>query len=133
MPQRFGALILGLLSVVTLALSAAGVYGMVTFVVRRRTRELGIRTALGAGRGRVLGHAVGRTAIGVGAGLVVGVALAGLTTRFVESWLVGVTPLDPASFVGATVVLAGAAGVAALVPAWRAVRLDSRRVIEPEG
>lgn len=133
MPQRFGALILGLLSVVTLALSAAGVYGMVTFVVRRRTRELGIRTALGAGPGRVLGHAVGRTAIGVGAGLVVGVALAGLTTRFVESWLVGVTPLDPASFVGATVVLAGAAGVAALVPAWRAVRLDPRRIIEPEG
>lgn len=132
MPQRFGGLLLGLLAGVTLAVSAIGVYGMVTFGVRRRTREIGIRLALGASPREIVAAAVAGAGAAVGAGILVGLALAGGLARFVEEYLYGVAPLDPPSFVGAAAVLAGAALLAAVLPAWRAVTLDPRTAIGGE-
>jgi predicted lysophospholipase L1 biosynthesis ABC-type transport system permease subunit len=133
MPQRFGGLLLGLLAAVTLAVSAIGVYGMVTFGVRRRTREIGIRLALGASPRRIVSATVAVAAAAVAAGIGAGLALAGALARFVEEYLYGVAPLDPPSFVGGGAVLACAALLAALLPARRAVRVDPRTAMGDDG
>lgn len=132
MPQRFGALLLGLLGLVTLVVCAVGVFAMVTFGVRRRTREIGIRMALGAGPTRVAAAVVARAALAVAGGVAVGAGLAMVLTRYVGEYLFGVTPLDPTSFAAAIAVLSTTALVAALLPARRAVAIDPAEAVAGE-
>jgi ABC-type antimicrobial peptide transport system permease subunit len=111
-------------ALVALALAAVGVYGVIAYSVARRTRELGIRAALGAAPGDlvrdvVLGG-VQLAAIGIAAGCV-GAMLAG---RLLTSMLYGLTPRDPATLAGAVAVLALVAIVACWLPARRASRID---------
>ncbi len=115
---------LGIFAALALALSSVGIYGVTSYVVSERTREFGIRMALGAERGDVLRMVVGQgmflAALGVGAGLLGAAAL----TRFLAAFLYGVHPADPATFALASALLAGIALLASFVPARRAAKVD---------
>ena len=122
--QRLGAFVLGLFSLLALAITMVGIYGLSGYGVTQRTREIGIRLALGA-RARsvvklVLIENVVTIALGIGVGLVVSVA----ATRSVRSFLYGVSAMDLVTFVGASVILLVTGVLAALIPALRATRVD---------
>jgi hypothetical protein len=124
--------LLGALSVVTVVLAGVGLYGLVSHGVTLRTREFGIRIALGAAERRIL-----RTAMRSGlrlavAGIVLGVLGAVALTRVLRAYLFGVSPLDPLSLIVATAVLAFAALLASWVPARRAARVDPMVALRTE-
>ena len=121
---RFATLLLTLFAGVALALTAVGVYGMVSWAVRSRTAEIGIRMALGADRRAVVGRLVAGGMLPVVIGLGIGVAGGMLGTRALEGMLHGVTKTDPLSFAAAAVALAVVGLVAACLPAQRAARID---------
>ncbi len=123
-PYRFNAIVIGGFAALTLALAIVGVYGVMAAMVGQRTREYGVRLALGATRARVNRHVLGLAAVPIGGGIVAGVVVAAWTARFLGSLLYGVVPLDPVSFGAAAVVLAITGAAAALVPAQRASRVD---------
>jgi len=121
---RFTSVLLSIFAALALTLSAVGIYGVLSYVVSRRTREIGIRVAIGAGRARVLtmvlGSGVSLAVYGIGAGLV----LAFGVTRLLRGLLHGVPPADPATFVVVAATLTAVAALASVVPAWRASRVD---------
>ena len=120
----FMSVLLSIFAILALSLSAIGIYGVLSYVVSRRTREIGIRVAIGAGRARVLRmvlrNGLSLALIGIGAGLV----LAFGVTRLLSGLLHGVQPADPATFAAVAVALIGVAALASAVPAWRASRVD---------
>jgi predicted permease len=113
-------------------LAAIGTYGVLSYVVTERRREIGIRMALGAERGRVLrnvmGHGLKMTCVGLAAGL----AGALLLTRLMETLLFGVRPIDPATLVGVAALITAVAAAASLVPAVRATRVDPMVALRDE-
>jgi predicted permease len=121
---RFSAVLLGLFAFVALSLAVMGIYGVMSFSVAQRTREIGIRMALGAGRSRVLGLVVREGVWLIGAGVVIGLAAALAFTRVLRTMLFEVTTADPWTYGAMMVVLAGAAFVASWIPARRAARVD---------
>jgi predicted permease len=121
---RFSAVLLGLFAVVALSLAVMGIYGVMSFAVAQRTREIGIRMALGADRRRVLGLILGEGALLAGVGVVIGVVGALAATRALASMLFEVTPTDPWTYGAMVAVLAAAALVASLIPARRAAGVD---------
>ena len=124
---RFAARLMGGISLLAMLLAGLGTYAVVAFSVARRSSELGIRMALGAGQGRVVRMVVGETAGTVGFGLAAGVAVAAFAAPRLESLLFGVAPLDPLTFAGAVLLLASVAGIAAYIPARRAARANPVR------
>jgi len=128
----FTIVILGAAAVITLLLGAIGLYGVMAYLVTLRTRELGVRIALGAQPRAVAmmmtNHGLVLTAIGVGGGLV----LFGLVARFLRSFLFGVAPGDPVTLASASVLLAGIAALASWIPARRAARLDPSSALRSE-
>ena len=122
--RRFLLLLVGVFAASALLLAAVGIYGIVAFSVARRTREIGIRMALGAERRDVLrmlvGEGAGLALTGIAAGIVVSLAV----TRLVASLLFGVRATDPVTFGAVSALLAGAALAASYLPARRAMRLD---------
>jgi predicted permease len=131
-PQRLAASIAGILGMVGLFLAAIGIYGVIAYDVARRIREIGIRMALGAdGRSVValiLRHGVVLTSIGVAIGLTLSAAAA----RVAESFLFGVTPLDPLAFAGGGLLFVVVALVACVGPARRASRVDPMTALRAE-
>ena len=122
--QNFNLVLLGLFAAMALVLAAVGVYGVMSYGVEERTREIGIRTALGAGR-RDIQRLVLLEALRVAiAGVAAGVAASFGLTRLIASQLFGVEPSDPVTFVLAPVVLIAVALAAACIPAMRAARVD---------
>ena len=121
---RLYAQLMGAFSLVALVIAALGIHGVMAYTVAQRTREIGIRMALGAARADVqrlvVGQALRLTLIGAGIGL----ALAFWLTRYMQSQLLGVRPDDPPTFVGVTLILALSSVVAAWIPTARAVRVD---------
>jgi putative ABC transport system permease protein len=121
---RFTSVLLTIFGGLALTLSAIGIYGVLSYVVSRRTREIGIRVAIGAGRTAVLrmvlAGGLSLAAAGVGAGLI----LAFTTTRLLRGLLHGVTPADPTTFAVVTVGLLAVAAIASALPAWRASRVN---------
>lgn len=105
-------------------LALVGVYGLLSFSVSRRVRELGVRMALGAGRGRVLRLVLQQSVRLVATGLVVGVPLTIALSRLLRTLVFGVTPGDPATIAGMSAAIAAAALLASLPPALRAARID---------
>jgi len=105
-------------------LALAGVYGVLSYAVSRRTSEIGVRLALGAKRGQVLGLIVSQGMRPVLLGLVIGTGLAFGLTRLMASMLFGVGATDPVTFAGVATILALAAIAACWLPAWQATRLD---------
>jgi putative ABC transport system permease protein len=123
-PYRFNAIVIGGFAALTLALAIVGVYGVMATMVGQRTREYGVRLALGATRARVNRHVLSLAAVPIGAGIAAGIVVAAWAARFLGSLLYGVVPLDPVSFGAAAIVLALSGAAAALVPARRASRVD---------
>ncbi|MBA2241751.1 MAG: ABC transporter permease [Chthoniobacterales bacterium] len=123
-PSWMGAVLLGAFGVLALVLASMGVYGVMAYSVSQRTRELGIRMALGAQSHQVISlvlrQGMALAAIGLGLGLLLAVS----ATRWIGSLLYGVNPSDPLVFLGVTVLLAAAAFAACYFPARRAVRID---------
>lgn len=122
--QRLAASVGGTLGLLGLALAVLGLYGVVAFSVSRRTRELGIRMALGAARGRVLGLVVGEGLWLALVGLAIGLPLAIVVARLLRSLLFGVAPTDPLTFGGVALLLIGCALLGSYLPARRAARVD---------
>jgi ABC-type antimicrobial peptide transport system permease subunit len=105
-------------------LASVGLYGVVAFAVARRTREIGIRMALGAQRGDILGAVLQHMLIVVGSGIVAGVVAAYAGSRLLGSMLFEVKATDVFSYAGACLLLIGVAGAAAYLPARRATLID---------
>jgi putative ABC transport system permease protein len=121
---RFRTLILGVFSAIALLLAAIGIYGVVSFSVSRRTREIGVRMALGATPASVLRLVIGESAKLLLLGLAVGIPAALLLTRFMSTLLFGVAPTDPLTFAVVALLLAFVTLAAAYLPARRAMRVD---------
>jgi len=122
--RRYTLLLLGTFAVVDLVLAAIGVYGVISYVTAQRTREFGIRIALGATRGGVIGHVLRHGLRLTILGAMIGLLGAFAITRSLSALLFEVTPLDPISYSAAVVLLALISICACLVPAWRASRVD---------
>jgi predicted permease len=122
--RRFTMLLLIIFAATALLLAAVGIYGVMSYTVTRRTRELGIRTTLGASRGEIVGLVLRQgmrlAAIGMAAGLVAALAL----TRLMAGLLYGVRPADPVTLVAVTLLLGGIAFLACYIPARRATAVD---------
>jgi putative ABC transport system permease protein len=121
---RFTGVLLATFAAIALVLSAIGVYGVLSYLVSRRTREIGIRLAIGAGRGEVLRMVLANGLILALLGIAAGLAVAFAVTRFMRSLLHGVSPFDPLTFAVVGGVLTAVAILSSLVPAWRATRVD---------
>jgi putative ABC transport system permease protein len=123
-PQRFNLLLVAAFAVVALVLTAAGLYGVMGYLVSQRTHEIGVRMALGAQPRQVfalvLGHAGAMTLVGIVAGILAALGL----TRSMRSLLFGVSAADRAVYVAVSLLLAVVALAAAAVPASRATRVD---------
>jgi putative ABC transport system permease protein len=122
--RRFGLLLLGAFAALALALAAVGLSGVIAYAVSERTREIGIRMALGADRGDVLSLVVGKGLAMAAAGVLIGLPVAFGLSRYLASALYGIAPSDPVTYLLIPVVLLTAALFAAYVPARRATRVD---------
>jgi len=122
--QKFIAVLLGVFSATALLLTMVGIYGVVAYSVAQRTRELGIRMALGAERGDVLRLVVGQAAILALAGIVLGLAGSFALTRWLASLLFQTSATDPATYAIGALTFALAALLASYLPARRATRID---------
>jgi predicted permease len=130
--RRFILVLVAAFGALALTLAAVGVYGVMALVVGERTREMGLRLALGAEPSSVLRMVVAQAARFAGAGIVVGLGLAWLLTPLLTSQLYGVRPGDPLTFAAVTALLLLVALVAAMVPARRAMRLDPMTALRNE-
>jgi ABC-type antimicrobial peptide transport system permease subunit len=115
-----------------LVLGLVGIYGVIGYMLAQRTREIGIRIALGARNGVLQRMMLGRILVPVLAGVVLGVGGAAALSRFIGSLLFGVTPLDPGTYVLAALVLVATAVVAAYLPARRVAQVDPMRALRAE-
>ena len=129
---RFNALLLSLFAGIALLLTGVGLYGVLAYAVAVRTREIVIRMALGARRADILGMIVRRGLSLAMTGVAVGLAGALLVTRLLRSLLFQVAPSDPATYVGAAILLAAVALLASGVPAYRATRLNPTEALRGE-
>jgi predicted permease len=114
----------GAFAVIALALAAVGVYGVISYAVSQRTQEIGVRVALGAQHWDVLRLVLRDGALLGGVGIAIGLAGSLVVTRFLRTMLFGISPFDPTSFAGVSLMLAGIALVATYVPARRAAKVD---------
>jgi putative ABC transport system permease protein len=129
---RFYLLLMGVFAGVAVLLAAVGVYGVISYSVARRTREIGVRLALGAHRGKVFGLIVRQGMRLAVIGGAVGLVGALLVTRFLRTLLFGVQPTDPATFVLGTVILGIVALAACAIPARRAAGVEPATVLRGE-
>ncbi len=130
--ERFRTTVLATFGLLALALAAIGVYGVISYGVIQRSREIGIRMALGARRAEILRLVVGESMTTVGIGIAAGVLAAVGLSRFITSLLYAVRPHDPATFVAISCLIAAVALAASLVPARRAMRVDPARTLRAE-
>jgi putative ABC transport system permease protein len=130
--QRLSALLLGVFAGVALLLAAVGIYGVLSYIVRGRSREIGIRTALGAQRPDVLRLVIVEGMWPVLGGIVAGTIAALASARVLETLVFGVSASDPLTLAAVAAALAFVALMASLVPAYRALRLDAVKVLRAE-
>jgi len=131
-PVRFTGTLIGIFAVIAVLLAAIGLYGVLSTIVRQRTAEIGMRMVFGAPRNSILNLVVGEGLRLSAAGIGVGLMAAAVVTRTMASMLVGVSPNDPATFIGIVVLFAVITVLASWVPAWRASRLDPMDALREE-
>jgi putative ABC transport system permease protein len=122
--QRFASVIYGTFAIAALLLAAVGLYGVVSGLVAERTREFGIRSALGATRSDIVRGVLGNGLVFTVIGVAIGLAAASATSRLLETLLYGVSRADPATYAGVVVLLASVAALACWAPARRAAAVD---------
>jgi putative ABC transport system permease protein len=122
--RRFSLMLLGIFAGTALLLAVSGIYGLVSYVVAQRTREIGIRLALGAPAGTVLGMVVRGGVLLTIAGVVAGLLIALASTRLLSGLLFGISTTDPLTFIAVPLLLIGVAAIASFVPARRSTRVD---------
>jgi putative ABC transport system permease protein len=121
---RISMLLLVAFAATALMLAAVGIYGVVSYSVTQRTRELGVRMALGADAGQTLRAVLGGSMLLVGVGTICGLAVSIATTRAIGSLLYEVSPLDPLVLAGVSALIAGCGLAASYLPARRATKVD---------
>jgi ABC-type antimicrobial peptide transport system permease subunit len=126
------ALLSGFFGALALLLASIGLYGIMAYTVARRRNEIGVRIALGAEFGRVVRMVLGEVGRIVIAGVVIGSALSLATARLIKAFIYGMTPTDPATFIGSAALLLAVGILAAALPAWRAARLDPVATLREE-
>jgi predicted permease len=129
---RFTTVLVASFATLALVLGAVGIYGVMSYLVGQRTREMGIRVALGATRSQVVRLVVGRAVRLAAAGGVVGLAAAVVATRGLRQWLYGVSPSDPATLAIVGVLFLAVAAAASSAPALRATRVDPSTSLRDE-
>lgn len=129
---KFNMFLIAIFSGVALVLAGVGIYGVVARSVAVRTREIGIRIAMGAKRSQIIRQVVGQSVVLSGTGVVLGLALALGLSRFIRGFLHGVVPTDPLTYASVASVLFGVAVVASLVPATTASRIDPMESLREE-
>jgi putative ABC transport system permease protein len=130
--RRFALILFEAFALAALMLAAGGIYGVLSGSVAERTREIGVRSALGATRGAILALVL-RQGLGLtGLGVAIGLAGAAAASQAIAAMLFGVSRLDPPTYVGVIALLTGVALVACGVPAWRAARIDPVRTLRAE-
>jgi predicted permease len=132
LPQRAAAIVIGALGAVGLLLAAVGLYGIMAFSANRRTREIGIRVALGAGQVRVLSLIVREGLRLAALGITIGLILSVAAGRLISGWLFNVSPLDGATFAGMSALFLVVAIVASYLPARRAASVDPVAALRAE-
>ena len=130
--RKLNMLLIGLFGVLGLVISAVGIYGVMAYVVSQRTREIGVRMALGATRGNVVGMVLKNASVLVGVGLLIGAAGAWYLSSSAERFLFRLEASDPRAFIAAIVVLALAALIASVIPARRAASVDPMVALRAE-
>jgi ABC-type antimicrobial peptide transport system permease subunit len=132
MPQRFSALLLGTFAALALFLAAMGIYSVLSYIVRGRSREIGLRSALGARTGDVLGLVIVEGMSPVLIGIAIGMIATFASARVLKTLVFGVSASDPLTLAGVAVTLATVALIASLVPAYRASRLDPVKALRAD-
>ena len=130
--DRFALILIGAFAAIALVLCLAGIHGVMSFFVAQRTRDIGVRMALGATRGDILGFVLRAALVLVTAGAAAGIVGSILAGGVLRSILFGVEPGDPMTLAGSTALLVGAAAAAAFAPARRASTVDPLTVIRAE-
>jgi len=130
--ERFNLEVLGVFAAIAMLLAAVGIYSLLGYAVRRRTREIGIRTALGAGITDVVRMVVLEGLKPAFVGILIGMAGALALNRILAGLVHGVSPSDPLTFGSVAMLLAGITVLASLVPAYRAARVDPSRALREE-
>jgi predicted lysophospholipase L1 biosynthesis ABC-type transport system permease subunit len=131
-PARLVAVVLASFGLLAVVLAATGVYGIMAYAVSRRTREIGIRMALGAAPSQVLRVVLNRTAVLLAIGTALGLAMSLAAGKFFGQILYGVSPRDPLTYASAIGLMAAVAFVACWVPARRAIRVDPLTALRME-
>ena len=131
-PSRLASTVLGVFGLMAMILAAVGLYGVVAFAVGQRTREIGVRVALGASPRDVQGLIVGQGLKLAVIGIAIGLAAAAVTMRLTASLLFGLSPTDPATFAGISLLLLSATLFASWLPARRAARVDPMSALKHE-
>ena len=122
--RRFALILFETFALVALLLAGAGIYGVLSGSVAERTREVGVRLALGASRESILTLVIRQGMMLTGVGVAIGLAAAAAASQTIAAMLFGVSPLDPVTYLGVIVLLAGVSVIACGVPAWRAMQVD---------
>jgi putative ABC transport system permease protein len=130
--RRFALTLFEAFALASLVLAAAGIYGVLAGSVAERTREIGVRTALGASRANILMLVVRQGMALAGLGVAIGVVGAAVATQAIVAMLFGVTRLDPVTYLGVIALLGGVAMIASGVPAWRAAQVDPASTLRAE-
>jgi ABC-type antimicrobial peptide transport system permease subunit len=130
--QGFAANLVLAFAALSLLLAAVGLYGVLSYLTTQRTRDIGLRIAVGAQRSQLLRLVLFEGLRPALIGLIFGVAASALATQLLRSMLYGTQPLDPAAFAGAAAMLMAVAVLACLIPAWRASRIDPIQALRTE-
>ena len=130
--RRFAMILFEAFGIVALLLAATGIFGVLSGSVTERTREIGVRAALGATRGRIVALILGNGMLLSGLGVAIGLAGSFEATRAIATMLFGVSRLDPETYIGVIALLLAVSAVACGVPAWRAARIDPAITLRSE-
>jgi ABC-type antimicrobial peptide transport system permease subunit len=129
---RFRTLLAATFAILALLLAMAGIYGLMSYIVTQRTPEMGLRIALGAGGGDVIGLILGKAAALTGIGLAIGTVLSVAVSRLINAMLFGLQATDPSTYALVLVSVAAIVIPAAAGPAWRASRIDPMVALREE-